>query len=306
MRETTEISLTQTSNVKCKIYDETVCACGEGPLWHPVKGQLYWVDVTHHKILTREDGKTTEIQFDEFVTALAWIDESHLLAATETSLTILNLVTFEKTQLCPLEADSSDTRSNDGRADPWGGFWVSTMGKTAQTGFGKIYRFFDGRLKVVVPSITIPNAICFDRKRSRAFFADTATQKVYFINLDKQTGEPHGDPIEFKDFSSLDQAIDGAVVDSDGNIWFGVWDGKHVLKVNPQGDIVEKFVTGADRPTCPAFGGPNFSDLFVTTAAIGLEESFANVPEQGKTIVFEGIVKGMAEPCFNLPESFQS
>lgn len=306
MPEATEISLAGASSATCSIYDETICACGEAPLWHPLRAQLYWVDVTHHKILTRAYEKTKAIQFDEFVTALAWIDENHLLAATETSLTVMNLDTLERTKLCSLEADNADTRSNDGRADPWGGFWISTMAKDAKTDGGKIYRFYKGNLKVVVPSITIANAICFDRVRNRGYFADTASQKVYILSLDGETGAPLNEPLIFKDFSNLNQAIDGAVVDSDGNIWFGVWDGRHVLKVSPEGKILETFGTGADRPTCPAFGGPNFSDLFVTTAAIGLEESFPAVPKQGKTLVFKGIVKGIAEPSFNLPESFQS
>lgn len=287
------------------VYDDRVCACGEGPIWHPLRHQLYWVDVTNHKILTRKKEVTSEIQFSEFVTALAWIDENHLLAATETSLKVLNLSTHTTTELCPLEADVSETRSNDGRTDPWGGFWISTMGKHAEEGLGTIYRYYDGSLTVIAQGLTIPNAICFDKQRLRAYFADTKTQKLYRIELEKISGTPISVPVLFKDFLPNNQAIDGAVTDIDGNIWMGVWDGKSILCLSPKGHIIRQVPTNADRPTCPAFGGADHSDLFVTTAAIGLEESFLRVPEQGKTLVFKGIASGNALPRFVLPKSFE-
>ena len=287
------------------IYDDRICACGEGPLWHPLRRQLFWVDVTHHKILSRVGDKAVEIPFPKFVTALAWIDEDHLLAATETSLSVLNLSNQSTKEFCALEAGIAETRSNDGRTDPWGGFWISTMGKQAEEGLGKIYRYYDGQLKIIVQSITIPNAICFDQERLRAYFADTKTQKLYSLELDKNTGAPVSEPVLFKDFSPHDQAIDGAVTDIDGNIWLGLWDGKSVLCISPGGDVLNQIPTGADRPTCPVFGGVDHSDLFVTTAAIGLEDSFSQVPEQGKTLIFKNIARGQAAPRFLLPKGFE-
>lgn len=283
-----------------KIYDSHVCECGEGPLWHPLRQQLYWVDVTTHEILTHKNGKTERIQFDEFVTALAWIDADHILTATETALIKLHLDTHEKTLICPLEADTPTTRSNDGRADPWGGFWISTMGKSAEDNAGKIYRYYNGKLSVIVDAITIPNAICFDGSRSLAYFADTATQILFRLSLDPDTGAPKGVPTLVRDFSELGFAIDGAIIDLKGFLWIGVWDGFKLLKVSPTGDIIDIFSMEAARPTCPAFGGPNFTDIYVTTAAIGLKETLATVPQQGKTLVFNDIAKGQAEPQIKL------
>jgi hypothetical protein len=38
------------------------------------------------------------------------------------------------------------TRSNDGRADPFGGFWIGTMGKNAEAGAGALYRYYRGEV----------------------------------------------------------------------------------------------------------------------------------------------------------------
>lgn len=279
-----------------EIYDTRIWECGESPLWHPTRKQLYWVDVTTQKIITRKNGRKEHIQFDEFVTALAWVDHNHILAATETALIKINLDHHKKTLICALEAENSSTRSNDGRADPWGGFWISTMGKSVEENAGKIYRYYKGKLSVVIDAITIPNSICFNRSLSVAYFSDTATQKLYSIALDRDTGAPQSAPALLKDFSKLGHAIDGAIVDSEGAIWLGVWDGFQILKVSPEGKIVDTFATGAARPTCPAFGGPSFKDIYVTTAAIGLHETLSASPQQGKTLVFKGIASGQAEP----------
>jgi sugar lactone lactonase YvrE len=48
--------------------------------------------------------------------------------------------------LAPLEADNAATRSNDGRADPFGGFWIGTMGKNAEAGAGALYRYYRGEV----------------------------------------------------------------------------------------------------------------------------------------------------------------
>lgn len=292
--------LHMTSHALPEIFDCHVCECGESPIWHPVRQQLYWVDITTHDVLTHKNGETQKIPFNRFVTALAWIDDDHLLAATETGLVKLHLDSFEQTPLCSLEADNDQTRSNDGRADPWGGFWISTMDKSATPNGGKIYRYFEGQLTVIVDAITIPNAICFSPTKNWAYFADTATKKFYKLALNPDTGIPTSSPELFIDFAKTGHAIDGAIVDQNGHIFFGIWDGFAIVKYDSAGQFIEKYPTGATRPTCPAFGGKDFNNIYVTTAAINLHETLKAIPQQGKTLSFLGIAHGQAEPQFKL------
>ena len=44
-----------------KIFDETPCVLGEGPLWHPERKQLFWFDILKHRLHT----KGRHWQFDE-------------------------------------------------------------------------------------------------------------------------------------------------------------------------------------------------------------------------------------------------
>ena len=86
-------------------------------------------------------------QFDEHVSAAGWIDHDRLLIASETRLFSFNLATQAQQTVVALEAKDPRTRSNDGRADPWGGFWIGTMGKQAEAGLGGIYRYYQGTLR---------------------------------------------------------------------------------------------------------------------------------------------------------------
>ena len=114
-----------------RVHDSTICALGEGPLWHPLREQLYWFDIIRYRLHTREGDRTKTWQFDEHVSAAGWVDEERFLIASETKLFLFNVETGQSEDVFPLEADNRATRSNDGRADPFGGFWIGTMGKAA-------------------------------------------------------------------------------------------------------------------------------------------------------------------------------
>ncbi len=160
------------------IYDDRPCALGEGPLWHPERRQLFWFDILGKSLMTQENGEPRSWQFDELVSAAGWVDRDTLLVASESGLWRFSLKTEQKDLIAPLEADNPITRSNDGRADSWGGFWIGTMGKSAEPGAGAIYRYWQGELRQLVPNVSISNAICFAPDRSCAYYTDTATKQV--------------------------------------------------------------------------------------------------------------------------------
>ena len=87
------------------------------------------------------------------------------------------------------------TRSNDGRADPWGGFWIGTMGLKAEKEAGSIYRFYQGQLNRLHQELTIPNSICFSPDRKFVYFADTRQEKILEQDLDQIHGWPINEPI---------------------------------------------------------------------------------------------------------------
>lgn len=253
-----------------KIFSSTICALGEGPLWHPEEQVLYWFDILG-KRLYRSDGIDEQSwEFDEHVSAAGWVDTGVLLIASETSLSVFEMATGESTYLHPLESDNPVTRSNDGRADPWGGFWIGTMGKNAEPGAGAIYRYYDGTLTRLFDRITVSNAICFAPDGGHAFYTDTPKRKILRVALDGD-GFPKGKPDLFVDLNAEGLNPDGAVVDADGNLWVAQWGASRVACYGPDGTFLRAIDVPARHTSCPAFGGADLSILYITSATQGLD-----------------------------------
>lgn len=271
------------------LFDERQCQLGEGPLWHPERQQLFWFDILNKKLLSRENGTPLSWQFDEHVSAAGWVSQSELLIASETKLFLFDLTSETSTDICALEADNSVTRSNDGRADPNGGFWIGTMGFNAEPGAGAIYRFYKGELRKLFGDISISNAICFAPDGKTAYFADTDQQTIQKVALDDE-GWPIGSPTLFADLSVTGHYPDGAVVDSEGHLWNAQWGANRVARYAPDGKFVSEISLPAAQVTCPSFGGADLQTMFATTAAVELEGE-----DEGRTYFAQTAVRGQAE-----------
>ena len=188
------------------------------------------------------------------------------------------------------------TRSNDGRADPWGGFWIGTMGLSAEKEAGSIYRFYKGQLKKLHQNLTIPNSICFSPDKKFVYFADTRQEKIWRQNLDLDSGWPINEPTVFIDFRAQGLHPDGSVCDSEGFLWNAQYGASRLARYSPEGclDRVENFP--ASQVTCPAFGGESYNTIFVTSACQGLNDEDLKVePLAGKVFHFESDAVGLAE-----------
>ncbi len=279
------------------VFDARRCMLGEGPLWHPRRKQLFWFDILNNRLMSRRDDQPIGWDFDERVSAAGWIDDDTLLIASETRLMTFGLETGKTTTLTPLEADLSNTRSNDGRADPCGGFWIGTMGKSAQTAAGALYRWYRGTLRQLHAGLTIPNSLCFAPDRSAAYFSDTAKGTVFRQPLDPQTGWPEGPADPWLDLRPEGLNPDGAVTDSDGTLWIAQWGAGRVAGYSAQGRFVSALTVPARHTSCPAFGGDDLQTLFVTSALEDIDADTTRAePTNGCTFALPAPAKGRPEP----------
>ncbi len=270
-------------------FDDRACTLGEGPLWHPERQQLFWFDIMNRQLLSREDGEPKTWQFDEHVSAAGWVSRSELLVASQSALFVFNVDTQASTLVCDLEADTPGNRSNDGRADPAGGFWIGTMGLKAEVGAGSIYRFYKGELRRLFGGLSITNAICFAPDGRTAYFADTMTKAIRQVALDAD-GWPAEDPVLFADLAGENLNPDGAVVDAEGYLWNAQWGAGRVARYSPDGCFTGEISFPARQTSCPAFGGADLQTLFVTSAAVDLDGD-----AEGRTYFAQTQVRGQTE-----------
>ncbi|MFZ7092899.1 SMP-30/gluconolactonase/LRE family protein [Primorskyibacter sp. 2E233] len=274
-----------------KVLSDTICELGEGPLWHPERETFFWFDIMGRKLYEHDGKVQRHWQFDREVSAAGWVDRTHLLIATARDLILFDLETGQESHLVDLEADNPGTRSNDGRADPQGGFWIGTMGYGLEPGIGAIYRFYKGELRQLYPGISIPNAICFTPDRRHAYFADTGDKIIRKVALGAD-GWPDGAPQVWLDLGAEGLNPDGAVVDAEGNFWNAQWGAGRVACYRPDGSFEAAFKLPATQTTCPAFGGPGLMRMLVTSAAGGAPEGETGA---GKTYVIDLLARGQQE-----------
>lgn len=278
-----------------QVFDARPCDLGEGPLWHPLRAQLFWFDINGHRMLSRKEDQLYEWPFTEAHSAAGWIDEATLLLASETGLWRFNIGIGHRSLVCTVEAGNSITRSNDGRADPQGGFWIGTMGKNAEKDAGAIWRWYRGELRRLFAPITISNAICFAPDGRSACFCDTVTRRVMRVALDAD-GWPKGTPEVYLDLASQGLNPDGAVIDATGAIWIAQWGAARVACYHPDGSFVRAIDVPAPHASCPAFGGPNLQTLFVTSALQGMTpRQHTAAALSGQTFMIESGTTGQAE-----------
>lgn len=275
-----------------EVFDDRACTLGEGPLWHPERAQLFWFDIIGQRLMTRAEDGPQEWAFDRPVSAAGWVDEHRLLIASDEDLSVFDLRDGTSEYVATLEADNPATRSNDGRADPQGGFWIGTMGRNAEPGAGALYRYYRGEVRLLRKNVTIPNATCFSPDGRHAYFADTAKNSVWRYALDAD-GWPEGTPDVYLDHRDEGLNPDGAVVDVHGNFWCAQWGASRVACYDPSGAFIEDIALPVPQPTCPTFGGGH---LYITTARQGLpEDAFDTAPHSGKTLRIATKVQGQPE-----------
>jgi sugar lactone lactonase YvrE len=255
--------------MKAHSFDSRTCILGEGALWHPLRQQLFWFDILKKNLFSRIGHKVLSWSFDDTVSAAGWVSQETLLIASARALFLFNMEKATIELIVDLEKDNPITRSNDGRADPFGGFWIGTMGLDAEIGAGAIYRFYRGELRKVHDNITISNAICFSPDNHYAYFCDTWQRQILRQRLDDK-GWPSERAEVFIDLNKQGLNPDGAVVDALGNLWSAQWNASRVACYNSSGQFLHAIKFPAKQITCPAFGGPQLSTLYATSAQIGI------------------------------------
>ncbi|MHA6323864.1 SMP-30/gluconolactonase/LRE family protein [Roseivivax sp. CAU 1753] len=253
------------------ILSDTVCALGEGALWHPKKAALYWFDILGKRLFEHDGQRQRDWRFDTHVSAAGWVDGTRLLIADERALFVFDTEAETREDVVELEADRDEMRSNDGRTDPWGGFWIGTMRKDEGGSDGAIYRFYRGELRQLYKGLAIPNAISF-APAGHAYFCDTRARQIMRVALD-DAGWPAEEPTVFVDLRDDELNPDGAVVDSQGNLWNAQWGAGRVACYSPEGAFMTAIGVPAGQVTCPAFGGADLSTLYITSAAHGAPDN---------------------------------
>ena len=275
---------------------------GEGSIWHPDDGALYWVDIDERKIFRFYPSTEKLESFDVStrVTALAMRASGGFITATDQGLAYWDAQTRELSFISDPEADKPSVRFNDGAVDRQGRFWAGSMNEVDfATPDGSLYRLDpDGSIHTMEVETTVSNGIGWSPDNATMYFTDSMRQVILVYDYDSATGAI-SNRRPFAQVSEEGVLPDGLTVDSEGFVWSAQWGGGNVTRYDPNGAVDRVIRLPAQQITCPAFGGENLDELYITSAWTGLsQEEREKQPLAGALFRIKVGVKGLAEPKF--------
>lgn len=287
------------SDIRCVLPARAVL--GEGPLWDRADGCLYWVDIKGRAVHRFDPvtGRDTRWPTPETVGSLVRRARGGLVLALQSGFHALDLDTGAIELLVDAERDRTENRLNDGKPDRRGRFWVGSMHDPETAPTGALYRLDpDGSCHRMVDGIIISNSLCWSPDGRTMYHSDTIRRTVWAWDSDPDRGEIANRRV-FVTLSGHDGNPDGATVDAEGFVWLAHWDGWQLTRHDPTGRTERVVRLPVQRPTCPAFGGPDFDVLYVTSASIGLTpDALRAQPCAGGLLALSPGVRGLAEARF--------
>lgn len=256
------------------------CHTGEGPLWHPDDGLIYWVDIPRGLLFRYdpETGEHEECYRTDAIGGFTIQDDGSLLLFEDDGRVEAWDDGGTETVVGEVPAERG-TRFNDVIADPRGRVYCGTMATDDHP--GRLYRLDrDGALTEVASGIDVPNGMGFTPDRRGFYFTDTVERTIYRYDYDGATGEVTGrEP--FVEWSG-EGSPDGMTVDAEGYVWSAMWDGGGLVRFSPGGEAVDRVEFPARKVSSVTFGHPDYGIAYVTTALAPTGDDPGSRDEEGE------------------------
>lgn len=258
---------------------------GEGPLWHPERQELFWVDIEGKRLQTwnPKTGTITRTALPHRVTLVVRAPDEQLILGMQGGLSGYDPQTTAMTWWLNLEHDQPSQRCNDGGVDDAGRLWVGTMDMQCKAGCGRLYVIDkDQHITCKREGLTIPNGLCWNASQDRMYHIDSPTGAVHAFRFDSARAhlEPEGPVVQIPSELGVP---DGMTIDAEGMLWIAHYGGHGVYRWNPEnGELLAKIFVPAPHVTACAFGGTDLRTLYITTARQGMAvEALEEYPQSG-------------------------
>ncbi|MGW0334772.1 SMP-30/gluconolactonase/LRE family protein [Streptomyces sp. NPDC003011] len=265
---------------------------GEGPTWDAAAGRLIWIDILGCRIHTYDpvSGRRTSRTTEQHVGAVKPRAGGGLVLNLRDGVGLVDPDdTFRWLHREPVPG----RRANDAAVAADGSLWAGTMRYDEAPGGGTLSRITgDGTVEVVLDDVAVSNGTGWSPDGRLMYYIDSPTRRVDVFDFADGRPRDRRPLVEIEDGAGFP---DGLTVDADGCVWVALWDGAAVRRYTPGGELDQVIDLPTPRVTACAFGGPDLTDLYITTARVGLT---APHPVAGSLLVIPGAGKGLIQPAF--------
>lgn len=283
--------------------DTPACKLAESPRY--AHGQWMWVDIDLrqlHRIAHSDPFGTLAVNShplpDEIGCVLPTAQANELVGLGRQGAWHIHFQnqtpTFQLKLAAPFEPDKH--RFNDGRADPKGRIWISTLVDARSPATAALYKIEHGRATEQVKDLIVGNGLAFAPSGRTAFLSDTRHKCIWRFRFDPEQGTLSDRKLVHQ-YTEGTARPDGACFSTDGSYWVAILEGHRLDRFSEAGELLEQIALPLAKPTMPCFGGEHGNILMVCAAQ--------DSPEHPNKPGFEGKqLIACTTPYIGLPEHF--
>ena len=242
--------------------------CGECPVWNPEDGTVEWIDCVGQKFfrLHWAGRQSCVVKEDLAINGFRRNRQGGYVITNNEGVWLWN--GEDKLTLIAAEADGSKCQMNDCVADAQGRLLAGSCFYNPGAGYelGKLLRVdTDGKVSVVDDGFHLANGLGFSPDGGTLYFTDSAARRIYAYDYETTHGSTRNRRV-FVQVPKEEGLPDGLAVDRDGFVWSAQWYGSCIVRYDPEGKVEQRVAIPAKQVSSLSFGGPELTDIFVTSA----------------------------------------
>ncbi len=276
--------------------------CGESPIWDPVAGRLSWIDTERPVFIALEpsSSRTESAATPWLVQAIGRRASGGWIAVIRDGFAFLDSNGARGDFIGNPVLGIAHMMMNDGAVGPDGRFYAGSLNADVlDAPDGCLHRVdTDGAIETIETGMVLPNGMSFSPDGRTMYVTEMWANRITAFDFDPRRGEVSRRRALIE-IPAEEGHPDGLIVDEEGFLWSGHWQGFRVTRYDPDGKKVCHVDVPVPTATCMAFGGPDLDQLFITTGRKGLSlEQVREYPDAGDLFSVDPGVRGRIEPEF--------
>lgn len=247
---------------------------GETPVWCQRTQSLLWVDILAQRVLRYwpASGQTEIHELPSLTSGVLLTQKRNVfLLVSQDGVHLYDYGSQTRQKLCDYPG-AEGTRPNEAAVAPDGSLWFGTMDIEEEKMTGAWFRFEAGAEKpeIMLDNVGTTNTLVW--YEGKVWFADSQKNRFYSANARRIN------PLKISCFSSGDKIPDGSALTQNGWLITACWGSKCLLRqqIN-QGELLtlDTLPVPVTQPSCCTFGGPDMTEIFITSARKNLDAPHA-------------------------------
>lgn len=267
---------------------------GEGAIW--IGDAVWFVDIKSRKVHRYDpaSGAHKDWALPEQVGWILPAEGGAMIAGLKTGIHRFDPATGAVSLVHNPEPDRPGNRLNDATTDSKGRLWFGSMDDGEKQVTGHLYRCAVGLCADTgVAPVAITNGPALNAEGTLLYHTDTLGRIIYRIPVRDDGSLGKAEPfVWIEDGGGFP---DGPVVDAEGCLWTGLYDGWGVRRYDPEGKLIKTVHFPTANVTKMCFGGPELKTAYATTARAGIPAAALPLqPDAGNLFTFDPGVAGVA------------